>query len=180
MEIVGTGFDGLFVIKHSVFGDERGYFLESFSQKNFKSKGIDASFVQDNISKSSKKVLRGLHFQLPPFDQGKLVRVITGAVLDVVVDIRKSSPNYGQHFSIELSEENKFSLWVPSGFAHGFSTLADETIFSYKCTNYYSKPHEQTIMWNDKDLAIDWKTMDPILSQKDLEGMPFNLFSSPF
>ncbi len=180
MEIIPTEIEGLAVIKHNVFGDDRGFFMESFNKKDFQNLGITPDFVQDNLSKSSANVVRGLHLQNPPFDQGKLVRVITGSVLDVVVDIRNSSATYGKVFKIELTEENKLSLWVPPGFAHGFATLKDDTVFSYKCTNYYSKAHEQTIVWNDSDLNIDWQVANPILSEKDKQGIAFNLFLSPF
>lgn len=180
MKVESTNLEGVFVIHHDVFGDSRGFFMESFNKSSFEKLGINADFVQDNLSMSSKGVVRGLHFQIPPFDQGKLVRVITGSVLDVVVDIRQNSKTYGKHYEVELNEANKLSLWVPSGFAHGFATLTDNTIFSYKCTNFYSKIHEQTILWNDKQLAINWRFEHPTLSDKDKNGTPFNLFSSPF
>ena len=141
MEFIETGISDLFIIQPKVFGDERGYFFESFSQKEF-GKISDLTFVQDNQSLSNKGVLRGLHFQAPPFAQGKLVRVVTGSVLDVVVDIRKNSSTYGEMFSIELNADNKTMFWIPPGFAHGFSTLADNTIFQYKCTNLYNKESE--------------------------------------
>ena len=138
------------------------------------------SFVQDNLSKSDKNVLRGLHFQAPPYAQGKLVQVIRGSVLDVAVDIRKDSPTYGQHHSVVLSEENKTQFYVPEGFAHGFVTLEDNTIFSYKCTNLYHPNTEGAIIWNDKDLEIDWQVENPIISEKDLKANPFHSFESPF
>ena len=139
MEVIKTPLQGLLVIEPKVFKDHRGYFYESYNAEAFKQAGIDAVFVQDNQSLSQKGILRGLHFQAPPHAQGKLVRVIKGAVLDVVVDIRKNSPTYGQHFSIELTEENFKMFWIPAGFAHGFVTLEDHTIFSYKCTDVYNK-----------------------------------------
>lgn len=181
MEIITTKIPDLLVIKPNVFRDDRGYFFESYNKEFFLSQGIDQNFVQDNESKSNKGVLRGLHFQRPPFAQGKLVRVIKGAVKDVAVDLRKSSPTYGQWESIELSEENKMMYWVPPGFAHGFITLKDNTIFSYKCTNVYNKASEGSIVWNDPDLNIDWgKEIQPQLSEKDRIGPAFKDFISPF
>ena len=180
MEFVKTEFDGLVVVKPKVFKDERGYFFESFNKNKFKSNAIDVDFVQDNQSKSDRNVLRGLHFQNPPFAQGKLVQVIKGAVLDVVVDIRKNSTTYGKHFKIELSEENKTMLFIPPGFAHGFLTLLDETIFSYKCSNFYNKESEKSLLWNDKTLNIDWGVSSPILSEKDKLAENFQSFISPF
>ncbi|MBC7865800.1 MAG: dTDP-4-dehydrorhamnose 3,5-epimerase [Bacteroidia bacterium] len=180
MRIEDTHIKDLKIIYPRVFADARGYFFESFSEKIFAENGITEKFVQDNQSLSSKGVLRGLHFQAPPFAQGKLVRVIKGAVLDVAVDIRKNSATYGEHFSIELTEENKTVFYIPPGFAHGFSTLENETIFSYKCTGYYNKESEGTVLWNDTDLNIDWRISDPVLSPKDLEGKKFSEFISPF
>ena len=140
----------------------------------------DLDFVQDNLSKSKKGVLRGLHFQAPPFDQGKLVQVITGSVLDVAVDIRKNAPSYGKHFKIILNSTERNQLWIPPGFAHGFVSLEDDTIFSYKCTNSYSKEHEGCVLWNDLDLGIDWEIDQPLISPKDQEGTFFKDFISPF
>lgn len=180
MEFEKTNIEDVVLIKPNVFGDHRGYFYESYRADEFRSAGIDANFVQDNQSMSKKGILRGLHFQAPPFDQGKLVRVVKGAVLDVVVDIRKNSPTYGAHYSVELAEQNKFLLWVPAGFAHGFVTLEDNTIFSYKCTNYYDKDSEGSIRWNSPELNIDWGLSDPILSDKDKEASLFTDFQSPF
>lgn len=168
------------MINPRVFEDSRGYFFESYNERLLKEAGLDTRFVQDNQSLSQKNVLRGLHFQAPPHAQGKLVRVIKGAVLDVVVDIRKGSPTYGKHFSIELNEKNKTMLWVPEGFAHGFLTLEDDTIFYYKCNNYYNKDSEGCVKWNDADLAIRWNAADPVLSEKDKAGTPFRDFASPF
>ena len=142
--------------------------------------GIDQNFVQDNESMSGKGVLRGLHFQKPPFTQGKLVRVMRGSVLDVAVDIRKNSSTYGQWASVVLSQENKWMYWVPPGFAHGFVTLEDHTIFFYKCTNVYNKESEGSISWNDPDLNIDWKITNPVLAEKDKEAPAFKGFDSPF
>lgn len=175
-----TFIEGLLVLKPRVFEDERGYFFESFNEKLLEEAGLHAKFVQDNQSLSQKNVLRGMHFQAPPFAQGKLVRVIKGAALDVVADIRKGSPTYGKTFSIELNEQNKTMLWVPEGFAHGFCTLADSTIFYYKCTNYYNRASEGSIAWNDPDLNISWNITDPVLSEKDKAGMLLKDFSSPF
>ena len=180
MEVIETKIKGLLIIKPKIFADERGYFFESYNETSFKQNGIHANFVQDNQSLSNAGVLRGLHFQAPPYDQGKLVRVINGAVLDIAVDIRKNSPTYGQHISIELNEENKTMFYIPSGFAHGFLTLRDNTIFSYKCTNIYNKASEGCILWNDSNLNIDWNVSNPILSEKDLIGTPFNDLNSPF
>jgi dTDP-4-dehydrorhamnose 3,5-epimerase len=180
MEVIETKIKGLLIIKPRVFADARGYFFESYNADIFKEHGIAENFIQDNQSLSNTGVLRGLHFQAPPFAQGKLVRVITGAVLDIAVDIRKNSATYGQHVSIELTEENKTMFYIPTGFAHGFSTLRDNTIFSYKCTNVYHKASEGTVLWNDNDLAIDWNIASPLLSEKDLVGTPFKDFTSPF
>lgn len=180
MEIIETHIKGLFIIKPKVFEDTRGYFFESYNENAFHKAGIISEFLQDNQSLSHTGVLRGLHFQAPPFAQGKLVRVITGAVLDIAVDIRKKSPTYGQHVAIELTEENKTMFYIPEGFAHGFLTLRDHTIFSYKCTNLYQKESEGTVLWNDVDLKIDWNIANPILSEKDKVGTKFNEFVSPF
>lgn len=180
MEVIETKIKDLLIIKPKVFADARGYFFESYNETIFKQNGIVANFVQDNQSLSSTGVLRGLHFQAPPHDQGKLVRVITGAVLDVAVDIRKNSPTYGQHVTIELTEENKTMFYIPSGFAHGFLTLRDNTIFSYKCSNVYHKASEGCVLWNDSHLNINWNVSNPILSEKDLIGTPFKEFNSPF
>jgi len=180
MEIIKTGIKDLLIINPKIFADARGYFFESYNEEVFKKNGIDVNFIQDNQSLSSTGVLRGLHFQAPPHDQGKLVRVITGAVLDVAVDIRKNSSTYGKHVAIELTEENKTMFFIPPGFAHGFLTLKDNTIFSYKCTNLYHKESEGTILWDDLDLNVNWNYNDPILSEKDISGIPFKTFVSPF
>ena len=172
--------EGLISIYPAVFGDDRGFFLESFNQAKYASIIPDLDFVQDNLSKSKKGVLRGLHFQAPPFDQGKLVQVITGSVLDVAVDIRKNAPSYGKHFKIILNSTERNQLWIPPGFAHGFVSLEDDTIFSYKCTNSYSQEHEGCVLWNDLDLGIDWEIDQPLISPKDQEGTLFKDFISPF
>jgi dTDP-4-dehydrorhamnose 3,5-epimerase len=181
MEKIETGFEGLYLLKPRVFEDDRGHFFESFNQKNFNELvGGNIQFLQDNQSFSNKDVLRGLHFQKPPFEQGKLVRSITGSVLDIVVDIRKNSATYGQHYGATLSAENKHLLWIPPGFAHGFLCLEDGTVFNYKCTNYYDKASEDSLLWNDSDLDIDWKVANPILSEKDEQANQFKDFASPF
>jgi dTDP-4-dehydrorhamnose 3,5-epimerase len=170
MKLRKTGLEGCVVIEPTVFDDGRGYFFESFNQKTFEEKtAINTQFVQDNQSMSQRGVLRGLHFQKGEYAQAKLVRVIKGKVLDIAVDIRPNSLTYGKTFSIELSEENKLQLYVPRGFAHGFSVLEDNTIFSYKCDNYYNKASEGGIMYNDPDLNIDWKLDENeiMLSEKD-------------
>jgi dTDP-4-dehydrorhamnose 3,5-epimerase len=180
MEVIETGIEGLLILKPRIFEDPRGYFFESYNKKAFLAAGIDAEFVQDNQSLSQTGVLRGLHFQRPPYDQGKLVRVISGSVLDVAVDIRKGSKTYGQHYKMVLNGIDKTMFWVPSGFAHGFLTLEDNTIFSYKCTNFYSKESEVSIAWNDKLLEVDWGIAEPVLSEKDKQGEGFETFDSPF
>ena len=180
MQIIHTSIKDLLIIQPQVFRDERGYFFESFNHSSFVEEGLDLHFVQDNESKSQKGVLRGLHFQAPPFAQGKLVRVIKGAVMDVAVDIRKESPTYGKHFIQLLNEENKTMLWVPPGFAHGFVTLVDDTIFSYKCTNVYNKASEGSVRWDDADLNIVWGVTNPSLSDKDKVSPLFKDFISPF
>jgi dTDP-4-dehydrorhamnose 3,5-epimerase len=180
MEIIKTPIEGLLILQPKVFEDSRGYFYESYNKQAFSDNNINVDFVQDNQSLSQAGVLRGLHFQNPPYAQGKLVRVLKGSVLDVAVDIRTNSPTYGQNFTIELNETNKTMFWIPSGFAHGFLTLSDNTIFSYKCTNYYNKASEGCILWNDHDLAINWDIANPVLSDKDREGEAFKSFKSNF
>lgn len=180
MEIIATGIADLYIVQPKIFEDNRGYFFESYNKKAFEKHGINANFVQDNQSLSQKGILRGLHFQAPPHAQGKLVSVTKGAVLDIAVDIRKGSPTYGKQFSIELNEKNKTMLWIPEGFAHGFLTLADQTIFTYKCTNFYSKESEGSIIWNDPQIGINWGITDPVLSEKDKIGVSLKEFNSPF
>lgn len=180
MEIIKTKISGLLIIKPDVFEDDRGYFFESYNKDKFEAAEIDLSFVQDNESKSQKGVLRGLHFQNPPYAQDKLVRVMRGRVLDVAVDIRIGSPTYGQWDSIELSGDNKMMYWIPAGMAHGFVTLEDDTVFFYKCTNTYNKESEGSIRWNDPDLDINWDISDPILSEKDITAPLFKDFESKF
>lgn len=174
MEITKTEIEGVVIIEPRIFHDDRGYFYESFSQREFEEKVCKTVFVQDNQSKSSYGVLRGLHFQKAPYSQSKLVRCIKGAVLDVAVDIRKGSPTFGKYVAVELTEDNHRQFFVPRGFAHGFAVLSDEAVFQYKCDNYYNKESEGSIAWNDESLAIDWKIdMDKvILSEKDKNSKP--------
>lgn len=180
MEIIKTSIEGLLIIKPDVFKDERGYFFESYNKERFLKHGLDMTFVQDNESKSGKGVLRGLHFQKPPYAQGKLVRVVKGSVMDVAVDIREGSPTYGKWEATILSEENKEMFWIPEGFAHGFVTLEDNTVFTYKCTNAYNKDSEGSLRWNDPDININWNIENPILSEKDKISPLFNEFETPF
>lgn len=180
MKIITTYIPNILLLIPDVFEDKRGYFFESFNSLKFLECGIDANFIQDNQSLSEKDVLRGLHFQCPPYAQGKLVRVIKGAVLDVVVDIRKSSPYFGKWVAKELTEENKLMMWIPPGFAHGFLTLEPETIFFYKCTAYYNKSSEGIIKWDDTDIGINWNIANPIISERDKNGLSFKEFDSPF
>ncbi len=174
MKIHKTDFPGLLIIEPQVFGDQRGYFFESFNKMRFEENGLNINFVQDNFSKSVKSTIRGLHFQIKPYAQGKLCQVIRGEVLDVAVDLRKNSPTYGKYFSQILSEENHLQLWIPEGFAHGFSVLSDEAIFHYKCSNYYDKASERILRYDDPTLNIDWHVKNPIVSEKDLSGQYFN------
>lgn len=170
MEIIRTAIPEVLIVKPDVFSDNRGYFFETFHEEKFLLSGISGPFVQDNESCSQKGVLRGLHYQLPPFAQGKLVRVISGAVCDVAVDIRRESPTFGQYVAMELSAENKLIAWIPEGFAHGFVSLVDNTIFAYKCSNVYHKASERSILWNDPEIGIQWGIDSPLLSSKDLEA----------
>lgn len=174
MEIIKTEIEGVVIIEPRIFHDDRGYFYESFSQREFEEKVCKTVFVQDNQSKSSYGVLRGLHFQKAPYSQSKLVRCIKGAVLDVAVDIRKGSPTFGKYVAVELTEDNHRQFFVPRGFAHGFAVLSDEAVFQYKCDNYYNKDSEGSVAWNDESLAIDWKIdMDKVvLSEKDKNSKP--------
>ncbi|MEA4994970.1 MAG: dTDP-4-dehydrorhamnose 3,5-epimerase [Petrimonas sp.] len=169
MNIIQTDIEGVVIIEPKVFSDERGYFFESFSQKEFEEKVSKTTFVQDNESKSKYGVLRGLHFQKGVHAQAKLVRVVKGKVLDVAVDLRKDSPTFGKHVAVELSEENKLQMFIPRGFAHGYAVLSNEVIFQYKCDNYYAPGHEGGLLWNDPALTIDWRLAenDIILSEKD-------------
>lgn len=169
MNVIRTDIEGLAVIEPRIFNDSRGYFFESFSERDFCEQVAQVKFVQDNESKSSYGVIRGLHFQKPPYAQAKLVRVVKGKVLDVAVDLRAGSPTYGKHFAVELSDENHRQFFIPRGFAHGFSVLSDEVVFQYKCDNYYAPQSEGSVIWNDPDLAIDWGVPrdKAVLSEKD-------------
>ena len=169
MKVIETEIEGVFILEPRVFGDDRGYFFESFSLKHFEEKVSKTVFVQDNESKSKYGVLRGLHYQLPPYTQAKLVRVVKGRVLDVAVDIRKGSPTFGKYVAVELSEENKLQFFLPKGFAHGFAVLSEEAIFQYECDEYYAPDYEGAICFDDPDLGIDWRLPleDIILSEKD-------------
>ncbi len=182
MEVIKTALDGVVIIEPRIFKDTRGYFFESYSEREFEEKVCKTTFVQDNESFSSYGVLRGLHFQCPPFTQSKLVRVIKGAVLDVAVDIRKGSPTYGQHVAVELNEENHRQLFIPRGFAHGFAVLSDEVLFQYKCDNFYAPQADGGIAWNDPDLNIDWRIpVDKvILSEKDTKHPRLKDYDSDF
>ena len=181
MKIIKTSINGLVVIEPKIFYDSRGYFFESYNQNQFLKKLGDFNFVQDNESNSLKGVIRGLHFQMPPFQQSKIVRCISGQILDVVVDLRKNSKTYGDYFSIKLSSDNKKQIYVPIGFAHGFQTLSSNAIVSYKVDNYYNPKSDSGIIWNDKDLSINWnKSLKPILSKNDLKLILFKDFISPF
>ena len=169
MNVIKTSIDGVVIIEPRLFKDARGYFFESFNQLEFEEKVCHITFVQDNESKSSYGVIRGLHLQKPPFAQSKLVRVVKGAVLDVAVDIRKGSPTFGQHVSVELTDENHRQFFIPRGFAHGFSVLSEEVVFQYKCDNFYAPQSEGAIAWDDPDLEIDWRMPADkvLLSEKD-------------
>lgn len=180
MNIEKIFIEGPVIIQPQVFYDDRGYFFEPYNQKRFADAGLPTQFVQDNQSLSQKDAVRGLHFQAPPFEQGKLVRVVRGSVLDVIVDIRKDSPTYGKHYMVELSDRNFRIFWIPAGFAHGFATLEDNTIFEYKCTGVYNKQSEGGIRWNDPALGIEWNVTNPIVSEKDQVLPLLQDFSSPF
>ncbi len=188
MKKVETGFNGLLVLEPKVFGDSRGFFLETFNEKTFRELGITDRFVQDNHSRSVQGTLRGLHFQAPPKTQAKLVRVIAGAVLDVVVDLRPQEPTFGKHFSVELSSENKKILYVPKGFAHGFLTLSATADFEYKCSDFYAPELERGIIWSDPGLGIQWplirsesgETLAPLLSEKDRRFGPLETVAKMF
>ena len=183
MSVIKTDIEGVVIIEPKIFGDHRGYFFESFNADRFRQEtGFDVNFVQDNESFSSYGVLRGLHYQLPPYAQSKLVRCIKGAVLDVAVDIRKGSPTYGKYVAVELTEENHRQFFVPRGFAHGFAVLSEEAVFQYKCDNFYNKESEGSVAWNDETLAIDWRLpIDKIvLSDKDKNSLPLASADIPF
>ncbi|MGD9812603.1 MAG: dTDP-4-dehydrorhamnose 3,5-epimerase [Sphingobium sp.] len=175
MKIIRTAIEDVLIIEPAVFGDDRGFFLESWNERTFAAAGLDLTFVQDNHSRSARGVLRGLHYQLPE-PQGKLVRAVSGAVYDVVVDVRKSSPTFGKWVGVELSAANRRMFWVPPGMAHGFLCLEDGTDFLYKCSNFYLPEHEHSLLWNDPAIGIEWPLDDiePQLSAKDLAGKPLS------
>lgn len=176
MKAIKTKIEGLIILEPTVHGDNRGYFMEAFSDKVFRTLVGDVDFVQENESKSKYGVVRGLHFQEEPFAQAKLVRAVSGVIWDIAVDIRKGSPTFGKYVAIELSEDNKRQLFIPRGFAHGFSVLSEEAIFQYKCDNYYNPESEGAILWNDAELDIDWRIpeQDVIVSDKDKKNNPFS------
>ena len=180
MKVSKTNIEGLLLIEPDLFSDGRGYFFESYNKEKYAEIGLDINFVQDNISQSKKGTVRGLHYQVGDKAQGKLCQVISGKVLDVAVDIRFGSPTFGKHYAHVLNTEKKMQIWIPPGLAHGFSVLSDEAIFSYKCTNYYSKDHERTILYNDPDLNIDWQVKNPVVSEKDLKAKKFNEIDKDF
>jgi dTDP-4-dehydrorhamnose 3,5-epimerase len=180
VKVKKVNIDGLLIIEPVVFGDSRGSFFESYNKREFKKNEIDVDFVQDNISISTKRTIRGLHYQVGDKAQGKLCQVLKGTVLDVAVDIRFNSPTFGKHYALEISENDNLQFWIPTGFAHGFSVLSEEVIFSYKCTNYYSKTNERAILYNDPELNIDWKVKQPIVSEKDLKAMFFKEIENDF
>jgi dTDP-4-dehydrorhamnose 3,5-epimerase len=182
MNITETIIPGTLIFEPKIFADDRGYFFESYNKQHFLKAGIDVEFVQDNQSLSQKGTVRGMHAQSAPFEQGKLVRVIQGRVMDVIIDARKGSPAYGRHIAVELTADNNQQLWVPPGCLHGFVTLQDNTIFTYKVTNYYHKDAEVGVIWNDPELAIGWgiAEKDAILSPKDQVLPDFKSFISPF
>ena len=180
MEFIKTKFDDVFIIKPKVFPDDRGYFFESFSERFFNEQGLFLNFVQDNISYSKKGTIRGLHYQVGEYAQGKLCQVISGSVLDVVVDVRFGSPTFGEHLTAELSDTNHNLIWIPPGFAHGFSVLSENALFHYKCTAFYSKPDERAILFNDADLNIDWRVAPENVSEKDLKGNSFKEIEKDF
>jgi dTDP-4-dehydrorhamnose 3,5-epimerase len=180
MEVTPTPISGLLLLKPAVYHDDRGYFFESFNKSTLARLGYDWEFLQDNESMSLKNVLRGLHFQLPPHAQGKLIRVVSGEILDVAVDLRRQSPTYGHWFAARLSSENKLLMWIPEGFAHGFLSLHDNTRVAYKCTRVFNQEAERSIRWNDPDLAIDWGIENPIISERDHKAPLLKNFTSPF
>lgn len=173
MTVERTSFDGLFLIRPTIFSDFRGLFFETWNDEIFRKNGLELDFVQDNQSTSKKDVIRGLHFQIPPMEQGKLIRVAKGSVLDVAVDLRRDSPTFRMHFKIILDSKENSMLLIPPGFAHGFRSLEDDTLLIYKCTKPYSKNHEKGIKWNDPDLAIDWGGDQAIVSEKDESAPSF-------
>lgn len=180
MKVIKTKIKDVLLIQPDIFNDSRGYFYEAFSKNRYREIGIKEDFVQDNISKSSMGTIRGLHYQIGEFAQGKLCKVLIGKVLDVAVDIRFGSPTFGKYVSVELSEDNHNQLWIPPGFAHGFSVLTETAVFMYKCTALYSKVDERAIIFNDEDLCINWKVSNPKVSEKDLLAIPFKQIGKDF
>ena len=180
MIVTKTAIEGLLILEPRVFKDDRGLFFESFNEKLFTEAAGPIEFIQDNQSVSKKGVLRGLHFQNNPHAQGKLVRVAKGSVIDVAVDIRKDSPTYGEYVAVELSAENNKQFWIPAGFAHGFVAMEDDTVFCYKCTDYYAPECEGSLLWNDEDLNINWGIENPLVSEKDKVAAKFTNFTSSF
>lgn len=180
MKTEKTKINGVLIITPDVFPDDRGFFFESYNKDRYEAAGIPDKFVQDNFSRSTYGTIRGLHFQIGNAAQGKLCQVISGRVLDVAVDIRKGSPTYGQHVSVELTDENHKQIWMPPGFAHGFSVLSETAIFSYKCTAMYSKSDERAILYNDSDLNINWRVEKPVVSEKDLKSGSFKNLENYF
>ena len=180
MQVQETGFEGLLILQPRLFKDDRGAFYESWNETTFKNLGLNIRFVQDNQSVSHKNVLRGLHFQQAPHAQGKLVRVTHGQALDIVVDLRKNSKTYGQHYKLVLCSDKANMMWIPAGFAHGFVALEDDTVFQYKCDAVYNPQSEECLIWNDPKLGIDWETENPIISSKDEEGKRFDDLNTSF
>jgi dTDP-4-dehydrorhamnose 3,5-epimerase len=180
LKVIKTKIEGLLLIEPEVYGDNRGFFLESFNKRCYEEYGLNYDFVQDNISKSVKNTIRGLHYQVGEMAQGKLCQVLQGKVLDVAVDIRFGSPTYGEHFAHNLDSSKPTQIWIPPGLAHGFSVLSSEALFSYKCTAYYSKDHERTILYNDVDLSINWQVKNHIVSDKDLNAVKFKDIEKDF
>ena len=180
MKVRKTKIPGLLIIKPDIYYDERGYFFESFNEKKYQEIGINQKFVQDNQSKSKKGTIRGLHYQVGKSAQAKLVRVLSGKIIDYAVDIRFGSPTFGEYTEVELSSDNNLQFWIPEGFAHGFCVLEDNTIIFYKCTALYSKKDERGIIYNDTDISIDWKIKNPIVSKKDLNNITFKKIKKDF
>lgn len=180
MEVLKTQIDGLLLIKPDVYSDSRGHFFEQYNKMKYRNIGIVHEFVQDNCSYSRYGTIRGLHYQVGDSAQGKLASVLYGRVLDVAVDIRFGSPTFGEHVAVELTSENNLQFWIPPGFAHGLSVLSEIAVFSYKCTSYYSRDNERSILFDDPDLAIDWQVTTSLVSQKDLTAQPFRLIAKDF
>lgn len=180
MQIINSKLQGVMLIQPDIFADSRGFFMESYNKKRYEEAGLKIDFVQDNISKSGKGTIRGLHYQIGEYAQGKLCYAIIGKVLDVAVDIRFGSPTFGNYLSVELTEEKKNQIWIPPGFAHGFAVISDEAVFCYKCSAFYNKNYERTINYNDPDLKIGWNIENPIISEKDLRAKKFSEIERDF